>query len=287
MTPAIPVLLAGLAGAAQAQPVNPSPPVSQPQPAARAEPERKPAQGDEEPELRYLLGAQLVSQPDGEGASSRELKLRPLFALRWGRWRISSSSAGSMLGFGRGAAGPGASTELLRRGDLRLGVALRMDNGRNSSRSENTAGLPDVKRTLRARFYGSWNFAPDWQWSAALSQDLLGHKGGMVLNTDLSWRLWHAPGRELSIGAGLTGGDARNLRSYFGVPEGHPRWPAYQPGAGLRDVHAGVGWLMSLGPHWVLSSGVGVSRMLGPAADSPIVERRNAWQASIGLGWRN
>lgn len=234
-----------------------------------------------EPEFRYLLGAQLRLEPTAAGASDRETSLSPLFAVRWGRWRIASSGASGMLGFERAAAGPGASTELLHRGPLRLGMGLRLDNGRKSADSNNTQGQPDVRRTVRLRGYATLNLSPDWQWNTALAPDLLGRGGGLVLSSDLGWRLWRRPGQELSLGLGLTAGNRRYMDSYFGLPA------TYRPGAGLRDVHAGLGWLMALDRHWVLGSGLGVSRLLGPAADSPLTQRRDAWQASLSLGWRN
>jgi outer membrane scaffolding protein for murein synthesis (MipA/OmpV family) len=255
------------------------------EPASSAAPSTGVTAAPAEPEFRYLLGGQLRLEPTAAGAADRQTSLSPLFALRWGRWRIASSGASGMLGFERAAAGPGASTELLNRGPLRLGLGLRLDNGRKSADSDNTQGQPDVRRTLRLRGYASLALSPDWQWNTSLSPDLLGRGGGLLVSSDLGWRLWRRPGQELSLGLGLTAGNRRYMNSYFGQPEPGP--DRYQAGAGLRDVHAGLGWLMALDRHWVLGSGLGVSRLLGPAADSPLTQRRNAWQASISVGWRN
>ena len=89
---------------------------------------------------------------------------------------------------------------------------------------------------------------------------------------------------------GLSAGDAQNLRSYFGVPESAVAAsgkPAYTPGAGLRDLHAGVSFTRPLSKHWFVFGGTGASHLLGPAADSPLIQQRNGTYANLGLAWRN
>ncbi|PTT91257.1 hypothetical protein DBR42_04225, partial [Pelomonas sp. HMWF004] len=151
-------------------------------------------------------------------------------------------------------------------------------------------GLPDVKRTLRARLYANYSLAPDWNLSGNLSQDLLGRKGGLTAGLDLGWRFYRSPTLEWTSGVGVSAGDAQNLRSYFGVPESAvvaSGKPAYQPSAGLRDVHAGVGFMRPVNKHWFVFGGAGASRLLGPVADSPLVQQRSGSYASLGVAWRN
>ncbi|MBV8034297.1 MipA/OmpV family protein [Roseateles sp.] len=250
-------------------------------------------QAEQEPEdqpARYLLGVSVASRPEYDGASTRQTKLKPLWAFQWGRWRISTSGGSALLGFGRDGAGAGASTLLVDSSRLRLGVALRVDGGRNSGDATTTEGLPDVKRTLRARLYANYSPVPDWSLGANLSQDLLGRKGGLTAGVDLGWRFYRSTTLEWTSGIGLAAGDAQNLRSYFGVPESavaSSGKPAYNPGAGLRDVHAGVSFTRSLTQHWTAFGGVGASRLVGPAASSPLTQQRNGSYANLGMAWRN
>lgn len=244
----------------------------------------------ESPAARYLLGVGIVNQPEYDGASRRETRLRPLWAFKLGRVRFSTSGAGGLLGFGQEESAGGASTQFIDTDKLRVGVSLRVDSGRSSSDASTTRGLPDVRRTLRARLYTSYSLNRDLTIGAALSQDLLGHHGGMTMGTDLGWRFYRSPTLEWTSGIGVSAGDAQNLRSYFGVPESavvSSGKPAYEPGAGLRDVHLGVGFIRPLSRHWLVYGGAGASRLLGPAADSPLVEKRNGSSASVGIAWRN
>ena len=244
----------------------------------------------ESPSARYLLGVAVVTQPEYDGASKRETKLKPLWAFKLGRVRFSTSGAGGLLGFGHEESAGGASTQFIDTDKLRVGVSLRVDSGRSSGDASTTRGLPDVRRTLRARFYTNYSLTKDLNIGATLSQDLLGHHGGMTVGTDLGWRFYRSPTLEWTSGIGISAGSAQNLRSYFGVPESSVAAsgkPAYDPGAGLRDVHAGVGFIRPITKHWLAYGNAGVSRLLGPVADSPLVEKRTGASAGIGLAWRN
>jgi len=244
----------------------------------------------ESPSARYLLGAAVVTQPEYDGASRRETKLKPLWALKFGRIRISTSGAGGLLGFGQEESAGGASAQFIDTDRIRLGVSLRMDSGRSSGDASTTRGLPDVRRTLRARFYANYSITKDLNVGATLSQDLLGRHGGMTFGTDLGWRFYRSKTLEWTSGIGISAANAQNLRSYFGVPESavaESGKPAYEPGGGLRDAHMGVGFIRPISKHWLVYGNAGLTYLLGPVADSPLVQRRTGSSAGIGLAWRN
>jgi outer membrane scaffolding protein for murein synthesis (MipA/OmpV family) len=241
-------------------------------------------------DLRYVVGVRAHWQPEYAGSRRYDVGYTPIWAISWGRWHISTSGGTALLGFGAEVRGDGASTDLIRDKKWRVGLSLRIDSGRNSDDAETTAGLDDIKRTLRGRLYASYALTPDWQLSGALSQDLLGNKGGMVGGVDVGWRLRQSARSELTAGVGLTVGDSTYMRSYFGVsPQGSANsgHPVFQPGAGARDIHAGVGWTRSITPRWIFFTGLGGNYLLGPAADSPLTEQRFGGQFSVGLAYRN
>lgn len=248
-----------------------------------------PVHAAQDEEVRYLLGASVSLAPEYDGASKYAAKIRPVWAVKFGRIRIASGGGSALLGFGRGDAGPGASTQLVESDRWRIGLSLRMDSGRDSGDADTTRGLPDVKRTLRARVYARYSLAPDWNLGASLSQDALGRGGGLVGSLDLGWRFYRSESTEWTSGIGLTGGNAQNMRSYFGVPDdaATPDRPAYRPGAGLRDAYLGVGVRHALDKHWFVFGSAGMSRLLGPAADSPLTQKTNSQRVAVGVAWRN
>ena len=240
-------------------------------------------------EFKYALGLQLQNQPEAPGAEIRDTRIKPVWALRWGRLHLSTGGGSMLMGFGSTVYGPGASADLLKSDKLRVGISLRFDGGRNSSDAHATQGLPDVRRTLRGRLYAGYAIAEDLQWSASLSQDLLGRGGGLILATDISKRLLRDEDSELSVGTGLSAGNGTQMRSYFGVrPEDVQAsgLPAYEPGAGLRDVWLGISYTRLLNRHWITQASAGASRLMGPAADSPLAVRPAAASFAISLAYR-
>lgn len=257
--------------------------------AAAARAENQIVDGD----LRYLVGAAVRHGPEYWGAERDSSSAKLMWALRWGRWRLSTSGASGLMAFGSDAVGPGpgASRELISGEHFKLGFGLRLDQGRDSAEAASTAGLPDVRRTLRGRLYASYAPAADWQIGAALNQDLLGRGGGGVVSAELSHALYRSRYGELTAGLGLSAADGTHMRSYFGVPAGSPAAQRlgrdYEPGAGLRDAGLGLKYTRAYAQRWVGYMTVGVSRLLGPAADSPLNQRTVAGNWSIGLAYRN
>jgi outer membrane scaffolding protein for murein synthesis (MipA/OmpV family) len=238
---------------------------------------------------RWVLGASLNSTPDYAGSSRRELKLSPVYAFQYGRFRFSAGGAGGLLNFGTDVIGPGASAEIKTSGKLRLGASLRIDGGRSASDSPDLAGLPEVRRTLRGRLYASTELTSRWTASASLAQDLLGRGGGALLAADLGYALPTSPRTTWTAGGGVSFGDRTYMQSYYGVSSAASLTSGLAPfdaGAGPRDLHAGLGWTSALTPRWIAFATLGASRLLGDAATSPLTHDRNSLSASVGIAYR-
>lgn len=237
----------------------------------------------------WLLGAMALAQPEYEGSDRRIVKLRPLWAYQWGRFRISTSRAGAAMNFAGDPEGPGASALLLNSGPLRFGAALRFDNGRKNGDSEHLKGLPDVRRTLRGRLFAGWKLDEHWDLSGNVSQDLLGRRGGAVGSLDLGYHHRLGERSEWSAGVGTALGSRQNMQTYFGVtPEQSATsgLAAFEPGAGVRNVYGGVGFITALTPRWILFGNAGAARLVGDAAASPLTLQRASYSAGLGLAYR-
>jgi outer membrane protein len=239
---------------------------------------------------RYVLGATFVSSATYPGSDRSEVKLHPLWAYQYGRWRLSTSRASSVLGFATDAAGPGASTELVGTKDWHLGAAFRFDGGRKASDSPQLHGLPDVARTLRGRIYSSYTLNKQWSISGNVSQDLLGRGGGALASIDLAYRYWINPNLEWASGMGANLADKRNMATYFGISGQQAVQSglrAFAPGGGFRDVHLGTGLTTALTPHWIAFGNLGWSRLVADAAGSPLTRRASSVDATVGIAYRN
>ena len=91
----------------------------------------------------------------------------------------------------------------------------------------------------------------------------------------------------------MTWGSDNYMDTYFGVssPDSiKSGLPVFAASSGMRDAR---GWLVGMfhfNRNWHLAGGVTYSRLLGDAADSPVVSERgseNQWVFGVGLlyGW--
>jgi outer membrane scaffolding protein for murein synthesis (MipA/OmpV family) len=222
-------------------------------------------------------------------AGGLSAQARPLWAFQYGRIRLSSGGGAAVLGFAQDPRGPGASAELFSGDKLRMGIALRIDRGRDSSAINGLEGMPDVPATLRARAYASYALTPRWTAAGSVSQDILGRGGGTVATADIGYRAPLTPRSEWYAGGGMTWTDARYMKSYYSVPPGSGSssgQAAYTTGAGPMNARIGVGFTAALTSRWILLGGVGATRLLGYAADSPLTQRPVSAAVSLGLAYR-
>jgi len=89
-------------------------------------------------------------------------------------------------------------------------------------------------------------------------------------------------------GAAFTYGSGNYMDEYFGVTPADSLasgLPVYVPGSGVRDVRGWAAAVLHLSPQWHLGAGVLYSRLVGNAADSPLVSQegsKNQWVYGVG-----
>jgi outer membrane protein len=235
------------------------------------------------------LGVSAGIASTSTGTSSPKVHPAPLWAFQYGRIRFSTGGAAAVLGIAQDPRGPGASAELFSDDRVRMGVALRIDRGRDSSSLQGLEGLPNVPATVRARAYASYALTSRWTTVGSISQDVLGRGGGTVATADVGYREPIGPTSEWYAGLGVTWADSRYMNSYYGVPADSAAatgYAAYAAGAGPMNVSAGVGFITALTSRWILFGGAGATQLLGYAADSPLTIRRVTTSVSIGLAYR-
>lgn len=221
------------------------------------------------------------------GSARRHTSLRPGGFLRWGRYTVTG--AGGFTTRRQIDIERGFGAELLRTDGLRLRLHLRHDGGRAEGQSPELAGLGDIPATVRARLSLRWEPGPGWVLTSAGSLDLLGRVGGYGLDAGVSrqWEFGH--GRRLVLSAGLSGAVGGTMQAWHGVtPEQAARsgYPVYRARDGLRSVHASATYRHEFGREWSSFVEVGASRLVGPAAGSPLTRRAGTQGLGAGLAWR-
>ena len=239
----------------------------------------------------YLIGASLVSSAPQLGSDvEQRLRLRPIWAFQLGRFRFATSGASALLSQGRQSVDTGVSTVLAGNDRWSLSTSLSIDEGRSWDDDAVFRGLPDVRATLRGRVGANAALSQRWTYSVRASQDLLGRHGGLRLDHGLSYRhpISSQTHWDLSLGAGWANGTYR--QTHYGVdpaPAAATGVPAFAIGSGWDTVSLGWRITSALNHHWVAYGGVGVSQLQGAAARSPLVGRQTAYDATVGLAYRN
>ena len=226
-------------------------------------------------------------RPEYSGAANRVLKLTPAVFLRYGRFTITN--AGGFVTRRADDVVRGLGMDLVSDTRLRVNLALRFDAGRSEGTSTALAGVGDIKPTVRARLNLGWRFEGPWRLGGSWSVDALGKGGGNFGDISTGWEHRFSPTTVFTTGLSLSAAGDRYMQTYYGITAeqaARSGYPEYTPPAGLRDVAATVGFRTDLGADWILLAGAGATRLLGPAARSPLTGNRNGWGINGGLAWR-
>ncbi len=226
-----------------------------------------------------LGGAALIA-PSYEGSDSLAVRAVPLVDLNWRDTVFLDTRRG--LG-----ANVFKMTDPQGRGALKIGPFVNWRFEREESDDDDLRGLGDVKGGIDAGAFANYTFG-------RLEFDLSGKRnvsetdlGGTV---ELGMRYRLAPiGRTMvSFGPRATWADGDYMRSYFGVPAAKASaagLAAYTPSSGIKDAGVGAVLVHPFGTGWALTGFGGYTRLVGDAADSPLVKQRGTPnQFSIGFG---
>jgi len=175
----------------------------------------------------------------------------------------------------------GVGVNLIATEAVRAGAALYPDLGRKQSHGPLLRGMGDVGSTAEARAFVRYAGLPV-SLDATIHRRLGAGQGGLAeLGTSYASLVSSRLG--LLVAASLTWMDDAYAKTFFGVSgvqAARSGLSVYQPGAGLRDVAATLGYQVDLRGPWGLLGRVRVSRLVGDVAASPVVAEKT--QPSIG-----
>lgn len=238
-------------------------------------------------ESQLVLGAAAGARPDYLGSDDYELNALPVLRYSWSGEMAAAPTSGykSSLGLIDVRAGfpDGIDVGIARIATPTRAFTLRVGGGYRFGRDadDNSAlrGMGDVdgqgiaRLTLASEPTNPRGFGTSY--GLKYEADVTDQTNGETLTlfaahaTPLSDRL------TLTLSGDLRWADEDEMQAYFGVSQaqaarsGHAR---YDAGAGLSDAGLAARLDWSFADHWVLSGKLGYTRLLGDAADSPLVD---------------
>ena len=213
-------------------------------------------------EWDITLGAAVASRPSFEGSDRSIVRALPFVAVRW-RDTISLGEGGLSV------------TGHLK--NFRFGGGLTVDGGRKDhstggifeSGDDRLKGLGTIKASPGFRVFASTRLSLfNFEVSAVKS---LNH--GMTGTLGLSSALPLGKKLFLMPHVRATWADDKTMQTYFGVTPAQAAasaFPRFNAGSGFKDVRAGANLIYQVNKHWFIGTDVGVTRLLGDAALSPI-----------------
>ena len=230
------------------------------------------AQGGDDLRVRVGLGAQV--SPEFVGAD--DSAIGPLLDLDFARGSNEFAFEAPDYSFGI----PVVST-----GVFSFGPAANFE----SKRKESDVGAPvgKVSSTFEVGAFASAQIAESIHLRGEILKGLGGHEG--LVGTIGADQVWRDGDRYVfSIGPRVLISDGRYQRAYFGVTPAAALasgLPAYRPSGGVHGVALATGLSYQFNPRFGMFGFGRVERLVGDAADSPIVkEFGSRSQLSGGLG---
>ena len=234
--------------------------------------------GEKPKEWDVTLGAAVASRPSFEGSDRSIVRPLPFVAVRW-RDTISLGEGGlSVTGHWK---------------KFRFGGGLTVDAGRKDHASggifesgdDRLKGLGTIKASPAFRIFASTRLSLfNFEVSAVKSLNH-GVTGTLGLSTALPL------GKKLFLMPHIraTWADGKEMQTYFGVTPAQSAASTFRPftaGSGFKNVQGGVNLIYSFNKHWFAGADVGVTQLLGDAANSPISFRDTSITALAMAGYR-
>jgi outer membrane protein len=126
---------------------------------------------------------------------------------------------------------------------------------------------------------------------AALIDKVSGDDAGYQVRLGAEVERRVSPRSKVKARAGTTFASDDYMQTYFGVTPTQAAMSTvvlseFNPEAGLKDMHVELGAEIDLSKRWVMKASGGYARLLGDAADSPVVESANQWTGTLGFAYR-
>lgn len=260
--------------------------------------------GAAEAESRFIVGAGGNWKPDYLGSDDYEFSAQPMLRYGWSGEMATSPATGykSSLGLIDVQAGFPDGVEVgvariatpSRNVTLRLGGGYRL--GRDADDNAALKGMGDIDGQVLARVTLASEPANPRRLGTSFGlryeADVSGETDGSTVTLFADHALVLSPKTTFTLSGNLRWADDDQMQSYFGVSRtqaarsGHARFDA---GAGFSETGIGARLDWSFAEHWILSGRAGYSRLLGDAADSPLVDgagSANQFIFTTGIAYR-
>ena len=198
---------------------------------------------------------------------------------------FESADDGELFDFG--APDDSFGFSLIDAGGFRFGPVLGWE-GTRTAEDVGAPNLPKVKFSIEPGAFAAVDLGESFRLRAEARKGVTGHKG-WIATAGADFIARNGDDWLFSIGPRVTWSNNRYHDAWFGVSPAAAfasGLPAYNPGGGIHAYGATASFLTQLGPRWGIYTYAKYDRLVGDAADSPIVTQfgsRHQYSGGLAL----
>lgn len=231
------------------------------------------------PEWQFVVGAGTAVKPIYGGSRTYRFDIGPAIDIRYRDIAFAS-------------VGEGIGVNLLRGDNYRAGIALAYDLGRRVSQyPSRLEGLGNIEPAPVVKFFASYAVSKavplvirtDVRRVVGGADGWIGDLGAYMPLPGSSRKFVMFAGPSVTVGAG------DYMQHVFGVDAlqaERSAYPRYNASAGLEAAGFGFSMTWFFRKHWLLNVDTAVDRLLGSAANSPIIQEKNQGIVALSIAYR-
>jgi len=177
---------------------------------------------------------------------------------------------------------------LIRTGAFEFGPLAGYRFGRDESDAARLVGMGDVDGGFVVGAFGTYRAGP-FAASVSYHHQATGDDTGGLIRFGLEHSHRLSPALRITTGVGTNYATEDYMTQFFGVSVAQniaSGLPVYNASAGFKDIFAGVTASLDLNDRWTLMLIGRYSRLIGDAADSPVIETENQFYGGLGFSYK-
>lgn len=234
----------------------------------------------------FGVGGIALVGPKYEGSKSYKTFGFPLIIPNFGK-KSQEGSFGDRISF---KSIDNVRFNILGTSSFELGPVAGYRGGRKQKDGVLLGGLGDVDAGLVLGAYAGYHLGPVFL-DTSIANQVTGAKTGYQIKLGATNEFDINDSVKITTGIGSTYSSEKYMDNFFGISAAQAGTStagltAYNPGAGFKDINFKLGTELALSDKWQLNVGGGYSRLIGDAANSPVIETKNQFSGSVSLIYR-